>query len=31
MRLLAKLGFRFEKLTRVGDDATLLRLFVNQP
>lgn len=31
IRLLGKLGFRFEKLVRLGDDATELRLFVSEP
>lgn len=31
IRLLGKLGFCFERLTRLGDDATELRLFVSEP
>lgn len=31
MRLLARLGFRFERLVRLGDDPTELRLFVSEP
>jgi len=31
MRLLGKLGFRFERMTRLGDDATELRLFSSDP
>jgi RimJ/RimL family protein N-acetyltransferase len=31
MRLLGKLGFRFDRLVRVGDDATELRLFISDP
>jgi ribosomal-protein-alanine N-acetyltransferase len=30
IRLLAKLGFRFERLTRLGDDPTELRLFASE-
>lgn len=31
IRLLAKLGFHFERLIRLGDDATDLRLFASEP
>jgi RimJ/RimL family protein N-acetyltransferase len=31
MRLLGKLGFRFERMVRLGDDATELRLFTSEP
>jgi len=31
IRLLGKLGFRFERMTRLGDDATELRLFAAEP
>ncbi len=31
MRLLGKLGFRFEALTRLGDDPTTLRRYVSDP
>jgi RimJ/RimL family protein N-acetyltransferase len=31
IRLLGKLGFRFDKLVRLGEDATELRLFVSEP
>lgn len=31
MRLLGKLGFRFECMTRMGDDPTELRLFISEP
>lgn len=31
MRLLGRLGFRFDRMTRLGDDATELRLFVSDP
>jgi RimJ/RimL family protein N-acetyltransferase len=31
IRLLGKLGFRFDRLITVGDDATELRLFVSEP
>lgn len=31
IRLLGKLGFRFDRLVKVGDDATELRLFVSDP
>ena len=31
IRLLGKLGFRFEKLVRLGEDTTELRLFVSEP
>ena len=31
MRLLGKLGFRFERMTRLGDDETELRLFISEP
>ena len=31
MRLLGRLGFRFDRLVRLGDDATELRLFISDP
>ena len=31
IRLLGKLGFRFDRLVTVGDDATELRLFISDP
>ena len=31
IRLLGKLGFRFEKMVRLGEDTTELRLFVSEP
>jgi [ribosomal protein S5]-alanine N-acetyltransferase len=31
IRLLGKLGFRYERLVRLGDDPTELRLFVSEP
>lgn len=31
MRLLAKLGFRFDRMVRLGDDVTELRLFISDP
>jgi RimJ/RimL family protein N-acetyltransferase len=31
IRLLGKLGFRFDRVVTVGDDATELRLFVSEP
>ncbi len=31
MRLLGKLGFRFERLIRLADDAAMLRLFASEP
>jgi RimJ/RimL family protein N-acetyltransferase len=31
MRLLGKLGFRFDRLVRLGEDPTELRLFVSEP
>ncbi len=31
MRLLGKLGFRFERMVRLGDDPVELRLFVSEP
>jgi [ribosomal protein S5]-alanine N-acetyltransferase len=31
IRLLGKLGFRFERMVRLGDDPTELRLFVSEP
>jgi ribosomal-protein-alanine N-acetyltransferase len=31
MRLLGKLGFRFDRLVRLGNDPTELRLFVSEP
>lgn len=31
MRLLDKLGFRFDRLVRLGEDATDLRLFISDP
>ena len=31
IRLLGKLGFRFDKLVRLGEDTTDLRLFVSEP
>jgi len=31
IRLLGKLGFRFERMIRLGDDATELRLFASEP
>ena len=31
MRLLGKLGFRFDRLITTGDDPTELRLFVSEP
>lgn len=31
MRLLGKLGFRFDRMTRLGDDTTELRLFISDP
>lgn len=31
MRLLGKLGFRFDRMVRLADDATELRLFISDP
>jgi len=31
MRLLGKLGFRFDRMISLGDDATELRLFISEP
>ena len=31
MRLLGKLGFRFDRMVRLGDDVTELRLFISDP
>lgn len=31
MRLLGKLGFRFDRMIRLGDDVTELRLFISDP
>ncbi len=31
MRLLGKLGFRFERMVRLGDEVTELRLFISDP
>ncbi len=31
IRLLGKLGFRFDRMIRIGDDPTELRMFVSQP
>ena len=31
MRLLGKLGFRFDRMIQLGDDATELRLFISDP
>ena len=31
IRLLGKLGFRFDRLITIGDDPTELRLFISEP
>jgi RimJ/RimL family protein N-acetyltransferase len=31
MRVLGKLGFRFDRMTRLGEDETELRLFISEP